>query len=69
MCKHPFLKEKIEKFDNGKFHIRGSCSQCGKWIRWVPFKDSYLIEDLLRQEWKKENENPKTNHTDRPAGS
>lgn len=47
------LKESIDVAQNNTPMIRGSCPTCGKWIMWVPYKESYLVKDLLVKEFQR----------------
>jgi hypothetical protein len=54
-CNHEFscFKESFTKIATGGYHVRGECPGCGKWIKWVPYKDSVLVKkaiELYREE-------------------
>ena len=41
------LIESIQRAANGVIHIRGECPLCRMWIKFVPYRDSKIIKNLL----------------------
>lgn len=41
------IEERLQKICNNKIFIRGECPVCGTWLKWVPFKDSCLVQKIL----------------------
>ncbi len=60
-CQTP-LKESLQLFEaTGVIHVRGDCPKCDKWIMWIPYKDSKIVQDLLFDAY---NEQEVENETD-----
>ena len=43
------LSESFQAIDGGGYHIRGVCPACGKWIKWIPYKDSVLVGKAIEE--------------------
>ena len=42
------LKEAIQQASNGMIQIRGECPSCRAWIKFVPYKESHHVKNILR---------------------
>ena len=46
-CQESEIYEALQKVENVGIQIRGECWTCRRWIKWVPYKDSYLVKNIL----------------------
>ena len=44
-CGSVEYKEKKETFSNGTIHIRTTCLQCGKFIKWLSHAESKIMKN------------------------
>lgn len=42
-------KESLQKVREDFIQIRGDCPLCGRWIKWIPYKDSELVKSIILQ--------------------
>ena len=50
-CEKEFVSpsESFQPIPGGVYHIRGVCPACGKWIKWIPYKDSVLVKEAIEE--------------------
>ena len=41
------LIETLNKASSGMYQIRGECPNCLQWVKWVPYRDSHIIKQVL----------------------
>lgn len=44
-------KETLNKASNGMIQIKGTCPDCNRWIKWIPYADSSIVRGLLNKEF------------------
>lgn len=49
------IQESLHRFKNNAIHIRGDCPYCKAFVKYVPYKDSHIVKDILFIVWRKEN--------------
>lgn len=44
-------KESIQRFANDTYHVRGDCTECGGYSKWISYADSVLVKRLVKYEY------------------
>jgi hypothetical protein len=39
--------ETVQKIGDNRYQIRATCPKCGQWIKWLPYKESKLVQKAL----------------------
>ena len=42
------LVEALQKASNDMIQVRGMCPYCGIWFKWVPYRESDIVRDVIR---------------------
>ena len=40
--------ESLQLATNGMIQVRGECPYCRSWLKWIPYKDSRYVKDILK---------------------